>query len=510
MITKDHIMYGKHLLNQEFLSLNDIKKERNEQKHTNLGHHLTGNQNIMNGGMRFTNPRINSDATRRSQLPVDREQCKQGRTAAFIMEHNMADLRGREIPLYSPGRYKTMTSDDMLWHHRKLRSVAMENGKRQFVPEANYHYTSPSRAQVIRLSYPWAYLGNIPPVMYPVQANYRNSGHVMTRDRFRVDPRLLKGKYEQTYSQVLPLNKDSQSSNSEEDDGESMGRAEQIKQHVIKQENSEGQTMGKEEAYSLALLLNNESTSDSRSSNSEEDDGHMQTCNNTIASENAGQRMDHPHHQNNFQETGSTVEDQSEGGDRQSKAPHSVCVDSLTGLNTSESNNLPVIPNHKSASNGYSHHPSKKNQAQEGDAEGGSPVSNNPWGKGSYSDLITMALMSSPERKMKLNEIYRWITMNIPYFRNKGDEISSSGWKNSIRHTLSVRQRFVRLPRVTNESVSHKSWWTLSDDFLRKRPALGASSKKPSMPVTNKKYVSKETQTLEFVCGRCSRAIFKK
>ena len=102
---------------------------------------------------------------------------------------------------------------------------------------------------------------------------------------------------------------------------------------------------------------------------------------------------------------------------------------SLTGLNTSESNNPPVIPNHKSASNGYSHHPSKKNQAQEGDAEGGSLVSNNPWGKGSYSDLITMALMSSPERKMKLNEIYRWITMNIPYFRNKGDEISSSGWK---------------------------------------------------------------------------------
>ena len=83
--------------------------------------------------------------------------------------------------------------------------------------------------------------------------------------------------------------------------------------------------------------------------------------------------------------------------------------------------------------------------------------------------------------------------------------------QNSIRHTLSVRQRFVRLPRLTNGSVSHKSWWTLSDDFLRKRPALGASPKKPSMPaVTNEKYTSKETQTVEFVCGRCSCAVFRK
>ena len=52
-----------------------------------------------------------------------------------------------------------------------------------------------------------------------------------------------------------------------------------------------------------------------------------------------------------------------------------------------------------------------------------------PWGKGSYSDLITMALASAPERKMTLDEIYRWITHNVPYFREKGGELTSSGWK---------------------------------------------------------------------------------
>ena len=76
-----------------------------------------------------------------------------------------------------------------------------------------------------------------------------------------------------------------------------------------------------------------------------------------------------------------------------------------------------------------SHHPLRRNQLQGEDTGGGRPGSNNPWGKGSYSDLITMALASCVEKKMTLDEIYRWITLNIPYFRNKGDEISSSGWK---------------------------------------------------------------------------------
>ena len=40
-----------------------------------------------------------------------------------------------------------------------------------------------------------------------------------------------------------------------------------------------------------------------------------------------------------------------------------------------------------------------------------------------------MALASAPERKMTLDEIYRWITDNVPYFREKGGELTTSGWK---------------------------------------------------------------------------------
>ena len=102
--------------------------------------------------------------------------------------------------------------------------------------------------------------------------------------------------------------------------------------------------------------------------------------------------------------------------------PFQVGVASLT---VSKGNHPSCSPSPTCPSNGYSHYTTGSNQAQEEYFKKGS----NPWGKSSYSDLITMALMSSPERKMTLNEIYKWISMNIPYFRNKGDEISSSGWK---------------------------------------------------------------------------------
>ena len=100
-----------------------------------------------------------------------------------------------------------------------------------------------------------------------------------------------------------------------------------------------------------------------------------------------------------------------------------------SSVSTSSRDKPPVIRISKNTSNGYSHHPLRRNQLQGEDTGGGRPGSNNPWGKGSYSDLITMALASCVEKKMTLDEIYRWITLNIPYFRNKGDEISSSGWK---------------------------------------------------------------------------------
>jgi len=93
----------------------------------------------------------------------------------------------------------------------------------------------------------------------------------------------------------------------------------------------------------------------------------------------------------------------------------------------------------------------------------------NPWGYCSYADLITMALERAPDRQLTLSEIYDWIVANIPYFYDKGDANSSIGWKNSIRHNLSLHEKFTRVPQGNTSNASRNfknigAYWTLVDE----------------------------------------------
>ncbi|KAL6477671.1 hypothetical protein MHYP_G00135060 [Metynnis hypsauchen] len=85
----------------------------------------------------------------------------------------------------------------------------------------------------------------------------------------------------------------------------------------------------------------------------------------------------------------------------------------------------------------------------------------NAWGNYSYADLITQAIESSPEKRLTLAQIYDWMVRSVPYFKDKGDSNSSAGWKNSIRHNLSLHSRFVR---VQNEGTGKSSWWMVNPD----------------------------------------------
>jgi len=82
----------------------------------------------------------------------------------------------------------------------------------------------------------------------------------------------------------------------------------------------------------------------------------------------------------------------------------------------------------------------------------------NPWGNQSYADLITQAITSCPERRMTLSQIYEWMVAQIPYFTERQSNSKSAGWKNSIRHNLSLHQKFVKIP---NEGAGKSSWWTV-------------------------------------------------
>ncbi|XP_055858021.1 fork head domain-containing protein crocodile [Episyrphus balteatus] len=63
----------------------------------------------------------------------------------------------------------------------------------------------------------------------------------------------------------------------------------------------------------------------------------------------------------------------------------------------------------------------------------------------SYIGLIAMAILSSPESKLVLSDIYQYILDNYPYFRSRGP-----GWRNSIRHNLSLNDCFIKAGRSAN------------------------------------------------------------
>ncbi|TNN78250.1 Forkhead box protein O3 [Liparis tanakae] len=106
----------------------------------------------------------------------------------------------------------------------------------------------------------------------------------------------------------------------------------------------------------------------------------------------------------------------------------------------------------------------------------------NAWGNYSYADLITQAIESSPENRLTLSQIYDWMVRSVPYFKDKGDSNSSAGWKNSIRHNLSLHSRFVK---VLNEGTGKSSWWMVN-------PEGGKGGKAPrrrAVSMDNSKYI---------------------
>lgn len=108
----------------------------------------------------------------------------------------------------------------------------------------------------------------------------------------------------------------------------------------------------------------------------------------------------------------------------------------------------------------------------------------NAWGNLSYADLITQAIQSSSDQRLTLSQIYDWMVNSVPYFRDKGDSNSSAGWKNSIRHNLSLHSKFVR---VQNEGNGKSSWWMVNPDAKTSKPNRRRSSSFDSAPKTERK-----------------------
>ncbi|XP_018333742.1 forkhead box protein N3-like [Agrilus planipennis] len=80
----------------------------------------------------------------------------------------------------------------------------------------------------------------------------------------------------------------------------------------------------------------------------------------------------------------------------------------------------------------------------------------------SFSSLIFMAIEDSHQKALPVKEIYAWILDHFPYFRN-----APTGWKNSVRHNLSLNKCFQKVEKAPN--LGKGSLWTVDSQY---RPNL--------------------------------------
>jgi hypothetical protein len=71
----------------------------------------------------------------------------------------------------------------------------------------------------------------------------------------------------------------------------------------------------------------------------------------------------------------------------------------------------------------------------------------------SFPCLIGLSLQSCSSGRMSVAQIYEFVTGHFPYFRT-----AKAGWKNSVRHNLSLNKFFCKLERQENEQGKGSMW----------------------------------------------------
>lgn len=94
----------------------------------------------------------------------------------------------------------------------------------------------------------------------------------------------------------------------------------------------------------------------------------------------------------------------------------------------------------------------------------------------SYANLIGMAILRAPNRRLTLAQIYKWISDTFAFYRNTAD----TGWQNSIRHNLSLSKSFSKQERPKDDP-GKGHYWRINPGFEKQYHKI-KSTRRPTNP----------------------------
>ncbi|TRY55652.1 hypothetical protein DNTS_008845 [Danionella cerebrum] len=95
----------------------------------------------------------------------------------------------------------------------------------------------------------------------------------------------------------------------------------------------------------------------------------------------------------------------------------------------------------------------------------------------SYSCLIAMALKNSKTGSLPVSEIYNFMKEHFPYFKTAPD-----GWKNSVRHNLSLNKCFEKVENKMSGSSRKGCLWALNPAKIDKMEEEMQKWKRKDLP----------------------------